>query len=488
MHTRPSAIGDSQATDGSVGLRPTVYPANPSTRPSTHIQLKVTLPNRWRANPEIKRPRGVAPLRTAVLSHQRLADPAKGAACTHGTQYNYRYEALREYVGRCASGPKERHVAGCGARLQRARGVERDEATLAGLRCLRRCRRVPTGAEALLVWVRGDEKVMRSAVQHCRAAASRSRRSKRLFLNPPSPVAHTPKTGQKARRRPAGPAMQRALTTLKRRPPDCSRAAESKRPALQPCTSEQPLPARPAHNLAPRVETAADSDITWKFCDPKRTRSGSASRAPPPISSQAAGRKKEQQVEMLVGLMKRGKQRRQEGVLPAALPAVPDARATASPRSDLFSALQPSRAARRAAAASDAAADGEAIDDLLDSLRADSASSSSASRSGQAAPTAAAAPGEGAVPPPPLMLVAPAPSHGVPPSGDPAHGEGHARAEPRGELPHVDVASLLDGVVFEDWSPPRATPKLGNTTPPRWRGLKRGLAHQEAARPPSDDD
>ena len=82
-----------------------------------------------------------------VLSHQRLADPAKGPACTHRACCNY--QVLRDYVGRCASGPKQCPLAGCGARLQRTRDVERDDPTRALLE------RVPTDMEG--VWVRGDE-------------------------------------------------------------------------------------------------------------------------------------------------------------------------------------------------------------------------------------------------------------------------------------------------------------------------------------------
>jgi hypothetical protein len=82
-----------------------------------------------------------------VLSHQRLADPAKGPMCTHHACCNY--QVLRDYVGRCASGPKRCPLVGCGARLQRTRDVERDEPTRALLQ------RVPTDVGA--VWVRGDE-------------------------------------------------------------------------------------------------------------------------------------------------------------------------------------------------------------------------------------------------------------------------------------------------------------------------------------------
>ena len=48
-----------------------------------------------------------------VLSHQRLVDPSKGPLCSACCNY----QALRDYVGRCASGPKECPLAGCGARL-----------------------------------------------------------------------------------------------------------------------------------------------------------------------------------------------------------------------------------------------------------------------------------------------------------------------------------------------------------------------------------
>ena len=82
-----------------------------------------------------------------VLSHQRLVDPSKGPLCTHRACCNY--QALRDYVGRCASGPKECPLAGCGARLQRTRDVERDDP----MRTL--LERVPTDVQA--VWLRGDE-------------------------------------------------------------------------------------------------------------------------------------------------------------------------------------------------------------------------------------------------------------------------------------------------------------------------------------------
>ena len=64
-----------------------------------------------------------------ALSHARLTDPAKGSACKHAALCNY--DTLRSYVGRwtgATAGGKACPIAGCSARLQRTRGVERDEA------------------------------------------------------------------------------------------------------------------------------------------------------------------------------------------------------------------------------------------------------------------------------------------------------------------------------------------------------------------------
>ena len=60
-----------------------------------------------------------------MLSFQRLVVPAKGSCCTHMSRCNYSH--LRDYVGRCASGPKLCPIAGCQARVQRTRDVERDD-------------------------------------------------------------------------------------------------------------------------------------------------------------------------------------------------------------------------------------------------------------------------------------------------------------------------------------------------------------------------
>ncbi len=83
-------------------------------------------------------------LRCAV-SFQRLADPAKLSACRHRSACNY--EALADYRSHLSS--KECPVLGCGAKVARRHGLQRD------LRLRALLQGVPSSVET--VWIRGDE-------------------------------------------------------------------------------------------------------------------------------------------------------------------------------------------------------------------------------------------------------------------------------------------------------------------------------------------
>ena len=120
-----------------------------------------------------------------ALSLQRLTDPAKGEGCTHAPRCNY--EQLRSYVGRLLGhcGTKACPIAGCSARLQRTRGVLRDDWLREQLT------RVPRHVET--VWLRGDE----------------------LRMHPPG-VSHTARHAPKRKRRRDG-SDARAPPTARRR-------------------------------------------------------------------------------------------------------------------------------------------------------------------------------------------------------------------------------------------------------------------------------
>ena len=59
-------------------------------------------------------------------------------------------------------------------------------------------------------------------------------------------------------------------------------------------------------------EPEGESEIVWDFCDPRRGARASAAASKSVLGSQVAGCRKDQQVDALMNLMKRGKQRRQQ--------------------------------------------------------------------------------------------------------------------------------------------------------------------------------
>ena len=130
----------------------------------------------------------------------------------------------------------------------------------------------------------------------------------------------------------------------KRKPSvDSPHAGPTKRKSLQQSTL---FPVRPVLSPQPPnqsrreepAEGAAERGIVWKFCDPRGgSKRGSVPMARPmPESSQAGAQQKAQQVDKLLSLMKRGKQRRQQCADGAEASASPD-----RPKPALRSCWQP---------------------------------------------------------------------------------------------------------------------------------------------------
>ena len=78
-----------------------------------------------------------------AISMMRLADPAKGARCTHGARCNF--DMLRSHAARAKVCP----IVGCDAPLARTHEVQRDDALRAALAA------VPAAVD--VVWLRGAE-------------------------------------------------------------------------------------------------------------------------------------------------------------------------------------------------------------------------------------------------------------------------------------------------------------------------------------------
>ena len=78
-----------------------------------------------------------------AISFQRLADPAKGASCTHRSCCNF--GCLKSHVSRARACP----IAGCDAPMPRSHDVQRDDALRTSLAA------VPAAVD--VVWRRGAE-------------------------------------------------------------------------------------------------------------------------------------------------------------------------------------------------------------------------------------------------------------------------------------------------------------------------------------------